>query len=54
MMSWQFAYSPDGSKIVASLPDGIDLYKSDGTALAPSKFFTFPNVNTASEYRIYT
>lgn len=48
--SWQFAYSPDGSKIVASLPDGIDLYKSDGTALTSAKVFTFPNVNTASEY----
>jgi len=45
----QFAFSPDGSKIVVSLPDGIDLYKSDGTALAPSKFFAFPIVNTASE-----
>ncbi len=48
---WQFAYSPDGSKIVASLPDEIDLYKPDGSGLAPVKVFSFPNVITASEYQ---
>ncbi|MRS03361.1 hypothetical protein EG832_09090 [bacterium] len=47
---WQFAYSPDGSKIVASLPDGINLYKSDGTVIA-TKFFSYQNVITASEYQ---
>ena len=46
---YQFAYSPDGSKIAISLPDGIDLFSADGEQLLGSKFFTFANVNTATE-----
>lgn len=49
--SWQFWFSPDGSKIAVSLPDGINLYNSDGSRAAPSKFVTYPQVNTASEYQ---
>jgi Tol biopolymer transport system component len=48
--SWQFAFSPDGSKIAVSLPDGMDLFDANGKALAPSKFFGYPLVNTASDY----
>lgn len=48
--SWQFAFSSDGSKIAVSLPDGMDLFDANGKTLAPSKFFEFPLVNTASEY----
>jgi len=33
--SWQFAFSPDGSKIAVSLPDGIDLFDSNGKLLHP-------------------
>lgn len=47
---WDFSYSPDGSKIVVSLPDGIDLYDANGKLVFPPKFFGFPNINTASEY----
>lgn len=49
--TWQFWFSPDGGKIVVTLPDGINLYNSDGTLAAPEKFFTYPRVNTASEYQ---
>ncbi len=47
--TYQFFYSPNGSKIAIALPDGIDLYDSNGNRLLSPKFYSFANVNTASE-----
>lgn len=49
--TWKFFFSPDGSKIAISLPDGINLYHADGSPAAPSKFVEYSRVNTASEYQ---
>lgn len=47
--SWDYEYSPDGSRIAVSRPEGVDLYSSDGTLLVKN-VITYPFVNTASEY----
>lgn len=49
--TWQFYYSPDGSRIIITLPDGINLYNSSGNRITPEKFITYSQVNTASEYQ---
>lgn len=46
---WDFTYSPDGSKLLISKPDGVDLYSQDGNLLHQD-LFTYPFVNTASDY----
>jgi Tol biopolymer transport system component len=47
--SWNFVYSPDGSKILITRPEGIDLYNANGS-LAVANVITHAFVNTASEY----
>ena len=47
--SWGFTYSPDGSLIAISRPEGLDIYNADGT-LVVADLVTYPFVNTASEY----
>jgi len=47
--SWDYTYSPDGSLIAISRPEGMDIYKADGSLVA-ADVITFPFVNTASEY----
>ncbi len=48
---WNFRYtfSPDGSKIAISLPEGIEIYNPDGSKLE-KKVLAYEFVNTASEY----
>ena len=47
--TWQFAWSPDGSKVAISNPNGIAVYDSSGATIAPN-ILTYPFINTASEY----
>jgi len=47
--SWDYTYSPDGSLIAISRPEGMDIYNADGS-LVLAGIITFPFVNTASEY----
>ncbi len=47
--SWDYTYSPDGSLIAISRPEGMDIYSADGSLVA-ADVITFPFVNTASEY----
>ncbi|MBP8997790.1 MAG: hypothetical protein KBG10_05840 [Anaerolineaceae bacterium] len=46
---WDFTYSPDGSKLLISKPEGVDLYSRDGNLLYQD-LITYPFVNTASDY----
>ena len=46
---WHYAFSPDGSKIAVSFPEGMDIYNSSGSKL-DHPVLTYPFVNTASEY----
>ena len=46
---WDFTFSPDGSKMIISKPEGIDLYNRDGSLLYPD-LITYPFINTASDY----
>jgi len=48
---FSFTFSPDGKYIATSLADGVNLYDSTGKPAAPTKFFRFPSINTASEYQ---
>ena len=48
---FSFTFSPDGKYIATSLADGVNLYDSTGKPAAPTKFFGFPSINTASEYQ---
>ena len=47
--SWDYTYSPDGTKIAISRPEGLDIYNADGSLMI-ANLITFPFVNTASEY----
>lgn len=47
--SWHYTYSPDGTKIAISYPEGINIYHADGSGLA-AHVLDYPFVNTASEY----
>ncbi len=47
--SWDYTYSPDGSMIAISRPEGLDIYNSSGSLMI-ANLVTFPFVNTASEY----
>ena len=47
--SWHFFFSPDGSKIAVSYPEGMDIYDNAGVRLAEG-VLTYPFINTASEY----
>ena len=49
MWSWNYTYSPDGTKIAISYPEGIDIYHADGSGLA-AHVLDYPFVDTASEY----
>lgn len=48
---WYYRYtiSPDGTRIAISVPDGIEMYDSDGSKL-DKKVLAYEFVNTASEY----
>lgn len=47
--SWHYSYSPDGSKIAISYPDGMDIYSNTGT-LIKKPVLVYPFIQTASEY----
>lgn len=47
--TWQMIWSPDGSKVAISNPEGISTYSSDG-ALIDDSVLVYPFVRTASEY----
>lgn len=47
--TWQFRWSPDGSKVAISNPNGIAVYDSGGATIA-GNILTYPFINTASEY----
>lgn len=47
--TWQFVWSPDGSKVAVSNPTGIDIYDVSGAMIAGS-VVSHPFINTASEY----
>ncbi len=46
---FRFTFSPDGSNIAISVPDGIEIYTPDGIKL-DKKVLAYDFVNTASEY----
>ncbi len=48
--NWRFGFSPDGSKLTISHPNGVDLYAADGT-LIRAAVITHDLINTASEYQ---
>jgi len=47
--TWQMVWSPDGSKVAISNPEGIGIYSADGT-LIDNSVLVYPFINTASEY----
>lgn len=47
--SWHYFYSPDGTKLAISYPEGMDIYTSAG-ALVKKPALVYPFINTASEY----
>lgn len=47
--TWQMVWSPDGSKVAISNPEGIGIYSSEGDLIDES-VLVYPFVNTASEY----
>ncbi|MEA5078759.1 MAG: hypothetical protein VB013_09340 [Anaerolineaceae bacterium] len=48
--NWRFGLSPDGSKLVISHADGVDLYTSAGS-LIRANVISHDLINTASEYQ---
>ena len=47
--TWKMVWSPDGSKVAISVPEGINTYNSAG-ALIHETVLAYPFINTASEY----
>lgn len=47
--SWHYSFSPDGTKIAVSYPEGMDIYDATGVKL-DRPVLAYPFVNTASEY----
>ena len=47
--AWHFTYSPDGTRLLISRPQGVDLYYSSGE-LVLANVITHEFVNTASEF----
>lgn len=47
--TWQFVWSPDGSKVAISNPTGLEIYNAAGAKIA-GPVLTHPFINTASEY----
>ncbi len=47
--TWQFVWSPDGSKVAISNPTGLEIYSAAGAKIA-GPVLTHPFINTASEY----
>lgn len=47
--AWHFTYSPDGTRLLISRPQGVDLYLSSGE-LVLANVITHEFVNTASEF----
>ena len=47
--TWQFVWTPDGSKVAVSNPTGVDIYDASGVKIA-GPVVTHPFINTASEY----
>ncbi len=47
--AWHFTYSPDGTRMLISRPQGVDLYYSSGE-LVLANVITHEFVNTASEF----
>ncbi len=47
--TWQFTWSPDGSKVAISDPEGVGIYDSSG-AVIDDHILSYPFINTASEY----
>ncbi len=47
--SWHYIFSPDGTKIAVSFPEGMDIYDASGVKL-DRPVLAYPFINTASEY----
>lgn len=47
--AWNFVFSPDGSKLVVTRPEAVDLYNANGS-LVLANVITHVFINTASEY----
>jgi len=47
--SWHYSFSPDGTKIAVSFPEGMDIYNASGVKLDRA-VLAYPFINTASEY----
>lgn len=46
---WQYSFSPDGTRIAVSYPEGMDIYNASGVKLE-RPVLAYPFINTASEY----
>jgi len=47
--SWHYSFSPDGTKIAVSFPEGMEIFDSSGAKL-DRPVLAYPFINTASEY----